>query len=282
MLLTQFTVKRLPESLEEERNRLSDREVLIQLARQRRHSLALDAARDDVIVPRKVGVTVDGDTVHRHQVGDMDADRRHLAIPVDPDTRVAVQDADPFSGGSLTGQMRRENAGARLHHGCLDRVDVAADAAAQASEVSQVQDRVGDQLSCSVECDQPTTVRANKVRSQGPQALLLLLRVLASPDADRVDRRMFHEDQSIGVQVARSTSLDGRLEPLVQLDLDRQCIRVRQATQVDDSQQWLGLRPSQRRKEEERRERERDSRLEHLFRPSLEGLAHEGQGSCFR
>lgn len=235
--MTQFTAESLSHRLQKVGNRLTDRKVLTEFSGQGCDALPADATGNDVLIPEQVSVAVDGESVHRHQVCGVDSDCGDLSIPVDPNTRMSFQsrhDSQSLSLSLAGIHVCGEDLVAHPNHALFNGVDVAADTAVQDGKVRQIDDRIGDQLTQTMECNQSSPIRALEVCTQCSQSVLLLLWVVTRPDADRVNGPVFHKDQGVWMICWVRTGLHCGPEAIVILLLDRQSIAIHHSTQVND------------------------------------------------
>ena len=135
-----------------------------------------EAARDDRIVGVEVVAAVEREAVHRHALGDPDADGRDLVVAVDPHARAPV---DPAAVDAELGEHVDQHALEPAH--VADDVD----------RVRQAQDGIPDELAGPVPGDLAAAVDVDDGSAVG-RALGVL-----GAFAGRVHGRVLQEDDGV-------------------------------------------------------------------------------------
>lgn len=174
-----------------------------------------DAARDDDLAPRQVGVAVEREAVHRDLTADADADGADLA------TRAAVVGGDPRAALALDASGLDAEVGADADHHLLDVADVADDVDGR----REPDDRVAGDLSRTVPGDLAAAVDVDD--GSAVAGSLLGLGALARG----VDRAVLEEVDGVGLLTRHD------LRVRVALDLPRLLVvdEVGVETEVDEA-----------------------------------------------
>ena len=161
--------------------------------RQRGDRLVGDAARDDVVEEREIGIDVEREPVHRAPAAQLHADRRDLAV-LDPHARIPVEASGAAHAeiGERVDQQLLDGAHVR------DRVGHAAAALPRHGE-----DRIADELAGAVIRDVATSIGAHELGAHVRGRHEHVAHVGAH--AERVDVRMLEQQQSGRPSSARTT-----------------------------------------------------------------------------
>jgi hypothetical protein len=165
-----------------------------QKLRERRHAAVGDAARDDVVEHREVGIDVEGEAVARAPTCDLDADRGDLL------------GVDPHAGEPRLGVGFDPEIGQRADEHGLELAHVGHDIAETVAPRGKRDDRIADELARAVIGDVAAAVGVHELRTHGVGRDEHVLAVGARPE--RVDVRVLEQEQVVVAGLAMQRALE--------------------------------------------------------------------------
>ena len=158
--------------------------------RHRRDAPVADAARDDVVEHREVGIDVEREAVTRAHRRDLHADRGDLLV------------ADPHAGEPVLAVRVDAEAGERVDQRGFEPADVRDDVGRAVAPLRQRDDRVADELAGPVVRDVAAAVGVHELRADARRRHEHVRGIGAR--AERVDVRVLEQQQVVVGRCARA------------------------------------------------------------------------------